>query len=44
MTRITGEEDSLDGTPPGDYLDGRMESMIANTGKGWKGIGEGGRI
>ena len=37
MTRITGEEDSLDGTLPEDYLDGQTGSMIGSTGRGWKG-------
>jgi len=39
MTRIIGEEGSLDGTPPGDYLDGQMGSMINSTGRGWKETG-----
>jgi len=43
-TKIIGGEDSLDGTPPGDYLDGQMESMIANIGRDWRGTGSGGRM
>ena len=30
MTRIIGEEGSLDGTPPGDYSDGQMGSTVMN--------------
>jgi len=34
MTKTIGEEDSLDSTPPGDYLDGQMGSIISSTGRG----------
>jgi len=44
MTKTTGEEDSLDGTLPGDYLDGQMESTIGSTGRGWKEIGGNGSM
>ena len=43
MTENTVEEDSLDGIPPGDYMDGQMESMTNSTGRGWKEIGDGRR-
>ena len=39
MTKTIGEEGSLDGTPPGDYSDGQMESTTGSTGRGQKGIG-----
>jgi len=32
--KTIGGEDSLDGTPPGDYLDGQMKSTINSTGRG----------
>jgi len=32
--KITGEEDSLDSTLPGNCLDGQMESTAVSTGKG----------
>jgi len=38
-TKTTREELCLGDTPPGNYLDGQMANMIANTRKGWKGIG-----
>ena len=40
MTENTVGEGSLDGTPPGDYMDGQMESMTNSTGRGWKEIGD----
>jgi len=30
--------------PPGDCLDGQMESTTVNTGKGWREIGGGGKM
>jgi len=42
--KITIEEGSLDGTPLGDYLDDQMGSMIVSTGRGWRGIGSGGKM
>ena len=39
---IVGES-SLDSTPPGNYMDGQMESMTNSTARGWKEIGDGGR-
>ena len=39
----TAEETSLDGTPPGSYMGGQMESMTKGTSKGWRRIGDGGR-
>ena len=44
MIKTTGEENSLDGTPPGDCLDGQMESMTISTGKGWREIGDSGKM
>jgi len=41
MIKIIGEEDSQDGTLPGDYSDGQMESMITNIGRDWRGTGSG---
>ena len=41
MTENTVGEDSLDNTPPGDYMDGQMESMTNSTSRGWKEIGDG---
>jgi len=43
MTRSTAEEDSLDSTLPGGYLDGQMESTTISTGRGWRKIGGNGR-
>ena len=43
MKKIIGGEDSLDGTPPEDYLDGKMESMIDSIGRGWRGTGNSGK-
>ena len=43
MTENTVGEDSLDSIPPGDYMDGQMESTTNNTGRGWKEIGYSGR-
>jgi len=34
MIKTIGEEGSLDGMPPRDYLDGQMGSMISSTGRG----------
>ena len=34
MIKTTGEENSLDGTPPGDCLDGQTESTTNSTGRG----------
>jgi len=44
IVKITIEEGSLDGTPPEDYLDSQMRSMIINTSKGWRGIGSSGKM
>jgi len=41
MKKIIGGEDSLDGMPLGDYLDGQMRSMIDSIGRGWRGTGSG---
>jgi len=30
--------------PPGDYLDGQMENMIANIGRDWRGTGNNGKM
>jgi len=37
MTKIIEEEDSLDSTPPRDYLGGQIKSTTGSTGRGWKG-------
>jgi len=42
IARTTTEEGSLDGTPPGDYLGGQMESTAGSTGRDWKGTGDDG--
>ena len=44
ITKTIGGEDSLGGMPPGDYLDGQMESMINNIGRDWRGTGSGGKM
>jgi len=44
MIKIIEGEDSLDGTPPEDYLDGQIESMIDSIGKDWRGTGSGGKM
>jgi len=44
MIKIIEGEDSLDGTPPGDCLDGQMESMIDSIGRDWRGTKSGGKM
>ena len=44
MIKSTGEEGSLVGTPPGDYLDGQTESIIDSTGKDWSAIRSTGKM
>ena len=43
MTENTAGENSLDGIPPGDYMDGQMESTANSTGRGWKEIEDDGK-
>ena len=43
ITENTVGENSLDGIPPGDYMDGQIESTTNSTGRGWREIGDGGK-
>jgi len=44
MIKSIGEEDSLVGMLPGDYLDGQTGSMTDSIGRGWNTPGNDGRM